>query len=188
MTGWLDTIFCEDCRRGMDRIPDGGVDLVVMDPPYNLDTNGGGAFGPTNRPYHRELVPLSEGIDNELLDTICRKMSAINLYVWCNKGQLRQYIDYFEDRGCLTDLLAWHKTNPTPMCNNKYLSDTEYLLFFREPGVKLYGTYETKRKWYVTPTNRADRERYGHPTVKPLDIIRNIIGNSAPRGGGLSDP
>ena len=180
---WIDRIHCEDCRIGLDRIPDGSIDLVVMDPPYLLETRGGGTFGSANRAYHSELGPISDGIDSSLLDKICRKLSAINLYVWCNKRQLRQYIDYFEDRGCTTECLTWHKTNPIPTCNNKYLSDTEYLLFFREPGVRLYGTYETKRKWYVSAYNKTDKERYGHPTVKPLEIVRNIIGNSAPRGG-----
>ena len=180
---WIDTIYCEDCRIGMGRIPDGSIGLVVMDPPYCIETMGGGAFGPANRSYHAELEPLSDGIEKSVLDIICRKLSAINIYVWCNKRQLRQYIDYFEDRGCTTECITWHKTNPVPTCNNKYLSDTEYLLFFREPGVKLYGSYSTKRKWYVSSYNKADKERFGHPTVKPLEIIRNIVGNSAPRGG-----
>jgi len=30
----FDTIYNEDCLTGMGRIPDGSVDLVVMDPPY----------------------------------------------------------------------------------------------------------------------------------------------------------
>ena len=179
---WIDKIHCEDCRIGMERIPDGSIGLVVMDPPYNIETTGGGAFGPGNRGYHSELEPFSKGIDESVLDTICRKLSAINIYVWCNKRQLRQYIDYFEDKGCTTECLTWHKTNPVPTCNNKYLSDTEYLLFFRESGVKLYGSYSTKRKWYVSSYNKADKERFSHPTVKPLEIIRNIVGNSAPGG------
>ena len=91
---------------------------------------------------------------------------------------MREYINYFENKGCNTELITWHKTNPIPTCNNKYLSDTEYLLFFRESGVKLYGTYATKRKYYVTPTNKKDKELYKHPTVKPLEIIQNLIVNS----------
>lgn len=180
VSDWVDTIFCEDCRTGMERIPDGSVDLVVMDPPYVLQNTGRGAFG--RRSYFNELEPISEGIDNGVLDMLCRKLKAVNLYVWCNKTQLRQYIDYFEGRGCRTDLLAWHKTNPVPTCCNKYLSDTEYLLFFRDPGVKLFGSYDTKRKWYVSPSNTRDKALYNHPTVKPLEIVRNIIGNST--GGG----
>ena len=181
----LDVIYNEDCIEGMKRIPDNSVDLVVMDPPYQLETNGGGTFGNANRTYLAEISNLSKGITNATLNTIVTKMKAINIYIWCNKAQFRQYLDFFDDLGCKADLLTWHKTNPTPTCNNKYLSDTEYLFYFRESGVKLYGNYETKRKHYETPTNTIDKERYGHPTVKPLDIIRNIIQNSTVGGGSV---
>ena len=115
-------------------------------------------------------------------------MKAVNIYIWCNKAQLRQYLDYFDDRGCSIDLLTWHKTNPTPTCNNKYLSDTEYCIFARDKGVKLYGSYETKRKFYVTASNTDDKKLYGHPTVKPLDIIRNLIINSSKEEEVVMDP
>ena len=180
----IDTISNTDCIEGMKDIPDGTVDLVIMDPPYSLETNGGGAFGNSNREYHDELTPLSKGISVEALDMICSKMKAINLYSWCNKEQLRMYLDYFDDRGCNVDILTWHKTNPVPTCNNKYLSDTEYCVFAREKGVKVYGSYETKRKWYVSELNTADKKAYGHPTVKPLNIIKNLVINSS--GGGIS--
>ena len=175
-------IYNEDCRIGLDRIEDGSVDLVIMDPPYKLQNHGGGSFGPSNRPYHHELEPMSDGIDDALLDMIASKLKAVNMYVWCNKAQILQYLSYFERRGCNTDLLAWHKTNPTPACNNKYLSDTEYIVYARDPGVRLYGTYETKRKWYVSPYNRSDKEMWNHPTINPLEITVNMVLNST-RGG-----
>lgn len=167
---------------GLSRIPDGSVDLVIMDPPYKLMNHGGGSFGPSNRQYHHELEPMSDGIDDALLDTIVSKLKAVNMYVWCNKAQILQYLEYFDRRGCNTDLLAWHKTNPTPTCNNKFLSDTEYIVYVRDPGVRLYGTYETKRKWYVSPYNKADKDMWHHPTIKPLDITMNMVVNST--GGG----
>jgi DNA modification methylase len=74
-----------------------------------------------------------------------------------------------------------------PTCNNKYLSDTEYLLYFREKGVPIFGSYDTKRKFYVTPTNKADKKLWGHPTVKPLNIIKNLITNSSLPGGVVLD-
>jgi len=179
----MNQIFCEDCMTGLDRIEDGSVDLVIMDPPYELETTGGGSFGNANRTYHEELTSISKGISTEVLDKIISKMKKVNLYVWCNKAQLRQYIDYFDDLGCNMDLLTWHKTNPTPTCNNKYLSDTEYLLFFREKGVKVYGSYDTKHKFWVTPLNTEDKKKWGHPTVKPLDITKMLVINSTLGGG-----
>ena len=32
----LNKIYNEDCLEGMKRIPDGSVDLVLTDPPYNI--------------------------------------------------------------------------------------------------------------------------------------------------------
>lgn len=184
----IDTIYNVDCMDGLKEIPDNSVDLVIMDPPYSFPrTEGGGIYGST-RPYYKELKYLAEGITNEFLDILLPKMKAVNIYIWCNKAQLRQYFDYFEDKGCFTDLLTWHKTNPIPTCSNKYLSDTEYLFFAKKQGVKIYGSYETKRKWYVSSLNTDDKKRYGHPTVKPLDIIKNLITNSSNEGDIVLDP
>ena len=171
-------------------IPDNSIDLIVIDPPYQMKIGGlGGAFGKRKRNYINELerAQLTKGFDYNILNELVRVMKKVNIYIWCNKDQIRRYIDFFEDLGCNTDLLTWHKTNPLPVCNNTYLSDTEYLLFFREKGVKVYGEYKTKRKYYVTQTNKKDKAKYGHPTIKPLDIIQNLIINSSKEGDTVLD-
>ena len=33
---WLNQVFCEDALSGLARIPDGSIDLILTDPPYNL--------------------------------------------------------------------------------------------------------------------------------------------------------
>ena len=183
-------IFNGDCLNIMKKLPDNSVDLVVTDPPYEIKTSETkgktGAFGSTRRNFHNEIRPLTNGIKNEILDELVRIMKKVNIYIWCNKEQLLQYMTYFKDYNM--DLLCWHKTNPVPTCNNKYLSDTEYLLFFREKGVKIYGEYATKRKYYVTQTNKKDKKLYGHPTCKPVDILKNLIINSSNAGGVVFDP
>lgn len=37
-------ILCGDCMEGLKELPDGCVDLVMMDPPYIIDTVGGGTL------------------------------------------------------------------------------------------------------------------------------------------------
>lgn len=184
----LDTVYCEDCSAGIDRIPDRSVDLVVTDPPYQLDVIGAGAFGSNHKLYHHDLIGLDKGISDELILRIIRKCKRVNAYFWCNKNQLAQYYRLFDSLGLNIDLLTWHKTNPTPASNNKYLSDTEYLIFVREKGVPLYGTYETKKKFYVSGINREDKNEWDHPTIKPLEIIKNIIVNSSPADAIVLDP
>ena len=86
---------------------------------------------------------------------------------------------HYEDKGCNVDLLVWGKTNPIPTCNNKYLSDLEYCVFARDKCVRVNGTYETKSKFYISPANVDDKELYEHPTIKPLEKIKDFIFNSS---------
>ena len=130
---------------------------------------------------------ISKGFDNSILDELCRVMKKINIYIWCNKNQLRQIIDYFDDKGCFIDLLTWNKTNPIPTCNNTYLSDIEYCVFAREQGVKVYGSVATKSKWFTTSCNVDDKKKYNHPTIKPLERIKQYVINSSQRGGVILD-
>ena len=188
---------CGDCLELMKDLPDNSVDLVIIDPPYDFMSKhysygttymGAGAFGALSRAYHGELENsnIIKGLDTKkVLNELCRIMKKINIYIWCNKEQIFDYLDYFHEYNF--DLLAWHKTNPVPTCSNKYLSDTEYLLFFREQGVKIYGSYETKKKYYVTPTNKEDKQLYKHPTIKPLNIIENLVINSSKENDTILD-
>lgn len=182
-------IWNEPMQTGLSHVPDGSVDLVLMDPPYEMDsTRGAGAFGSSKRRVYDEIEPISHGITDDDLDMIYGKQEHLNTYVFASKKQLRQLLDYFDDRGANVDLLTWHKTNPTPTCNNKYLSDTEYIVYARDPGVPLYGDYHTKRKWFETTTNKADKDLYGHPTAKPVPIVRTLIENSTRPGQTVMDP
>lgn len=176
-----------DCLEGMKDIPDGSVDLVVTDPPYELQQHSGaGAFGRESRAYHQGIDHLQSGISNEMLDELVRICKHPNMYIFCSKDQLPQLLNYAVNHGLKYDLLTWHKTNPVPTCNNKYLSDTEYIVFMRK-GANLYGSYETKRKYFISKTNVEDKRKYGHPTPKPVDIIENLVENSSLEGQVVCD-
>lgn len=188
-----DYIENEDAFEAIKKIPDNSIDLIITDPPYEKKGNGynvgGGSFGSNKRNYHGELDKnnLLDGINDKLLSEFIRVMKKVNIYIWCNKIQLRQYLNFFEPKGYNMDLITWHKINPVPTCNNKYLCDTEYCLFFREKGVKIYGNYDTKKTYYVTSTNVEDKNKFFHPTIKPLFIIENLIKNSSLEGDVILD-
>lgn len=187
---------CGDCLELLKDIPDKSVDLVIIDPPYLKTKNngyhyrGGGAFGTDKRDYHNQLndTELLNGFDFSILDVLVDKMKRINIYIFCSKELLQPLLNYFLSiKNVNMDLLTWHKTNPVPTCCNKYLSDTEYILFFRQNGVPIYGDYSTKKKYYISPTNKNDKKKWKHPTIKPLDIIKNLIINSSQEGETVLD-
>lgn len=178
-----------DCLEVMKQIPDGSVDLVVTDPPYLIETSGAGIYKQADKQYVKELNGIKDGFSEQVLDELCRVMRKINIYIFCSQKQIIPLLDYFVERKkCNWNLLTWHKTNPVPACGNKYLTDTEYILFFREKGVKINGEYKTKFTYYVTPLNTADKKLYGHPTIKPVEILQNLIVNSSNPGDVVLDP
>mgnify|MGYP002516792831 FL=1 len=186
----IDNIYCMDCLEGMRQMESGSVSLIIADPPYELQQHsekGGSAFGKKGREYHQGIDHLQSGVSNEVLEECLRVCKHPNMYVFCSKDQLPQLLTFALSHGLKYDLLTWHKTNPVPTCNNKYLSDTEYIVFMRN-GANLYGSYETKRKYFVTPTNTEDKKAWGHPTPKPVHIIRTLIENSTQEGDVVLDP
>lgn len=178
-----------DCLELMKDIPDKSIDLVVTDPPYVIGTHGAGIYKQAYKRYIKELNGLKDGFSGMILDELCRVMKRINIYLFCSQKQIIPLLDYFvKGKGCNWNLLSWHKTNPVPACGNKYLTDTEFILFFREKGVKIHGEFKTKFTYYVTPLNQRDKKRYGHPTIKPEFIIRNLILNSSTESEIVLDP
>lgn len=141
----------------MKRIPDKSIDLIVTDPPYEIVTSGGGLYTHIDKQYVKELNFIKNGYNEEILDDMIRILKKVNIYIFCSQKQIHKLLDCFlknknnidhilYKRQINWNLLTWHKTNPVPACGNKYLTDTEYILFFREKGVKIYGSFDKKKR------------------------------------------
>ena len=192
----LNKIYNEDCLEGIKKIPTASIDLVVIDPPYELSTRKKDESFNKNK-ITRDIYKLQEelikgslvnGYDYVILDELVRVMKTINIYIWCSKKQLLFYFDYFVKKlGCNYEVLLWNKTNAMPLYSNTYLSDKEYCLYFRKKGYCKPKSYSDARTVYFSTTNMSDKKRYGHPTIKPLVFIRKIIRNSSVEGDVVLD-
>ena len=115
-------------------------------------------------------------------------MKKINIYIWCNKEQIIDYLDYFvKGKGCNWEMLIWAKENPIPFCGTHYLKDKEYCLFFWKTGAYINIPYDRGKTVFISKTNVGDKNNYGHPTIKPIDLIETLIKNSCDienHGGG----
>ena len=189
-------IYNIDCLVGIDEMLKQGLqaDLIVTDPPYLIrSTKAGGKsdLARSIQPMNDELENgnLTRGIEEVHLKAMWDVMKVPNIYIWCNGAQIPQYIDFFvNQRKCKMDIIVWHKTNATPLFCNKYLSDKEYCLYFRRGAYCQPKTYHSATTVYELPINAKDKRLYGHPTVKPLPIIRNLVENSSKPGYLVLDP
>lgn len=173
----LNNITLGDSYKLIKEIPDNSIDLVIIDPPYLFDNFGGGCFGKERKRSRKELESIRKGFDYAILNELKRVMKKTNIYIFCSKAQLKDYFNIFAEEN--VDLLVWHKTNPIPAIANNYLSDLEYCFFAREKGVNIHCSYETSSKMYESPMNKKDKEKYWHPTIKPIKLIKNLILNSS---------
>jgi DNA modification methylase len=172
----LNKIHLGDSYELIKQIPDKSVDLIYTDIPYQMQSGGkgGGAFGDrVHRLIRGDMKNIIEGIDYKIFDEFKRIMKKINVFIWCNKQQIKDIINIFGDYSL--EILVWGKENPTPFTNNVWLSDLEYCLYFRESGVKLNDGYELKSKWHTSPINKDDKDEYEHPTIKPLELVKRHI-------------
>lgn len=187
-----DTVILGDAYKIVKQIEDDSIDLIVIDPPYQLDkgtSSNNGRISKALSKLSNELysADLSIGIDLEILNEFIRIMKRPNIYIWCNKKQILSYLNFFVGQHkCSFEILTWIKSNPVPTCGRNYMNDKECCLYFRK-GVALHTTYQSGKTYWITPTNVKDKKAYGHPTIKPLDIIKTIISNSSLPGEVVLD-
>ena len=136
-----DTIIQGDSYELIKTIPGKSIDLIVTDPPYEFTKNkwfsNAERYVDVKKNLGDEMAEsdCDKGIDNEMLDQWCRVMKKINIFIWCNKWQLMQYMHYFiEEKKCNFEILIWTKINPITLCNGIFLYDEDYCLFSWENG------------------------------------------------------
>lgn len=169
------TIYHGDCIDILPSLPK--VDLVVTDPPYIVGAKGCGLAG--NREYLKEITSrtLDKGFQTWLLDDFQ------NWFCFCGKQQLSEILNHAQ-KGENWMLLTWCKTNPTPLTNNNYLPDTEYILHRYSKG-RLFGSYKDKSRFFISPNGQTWID---HPTVKPVEVIVKLLNLGSQEGETVLDP
>lgn len=190
-------IYQNDCLKVMKMMVKNGVKipLIIMDPPYEFKNTQTGGKSELNKSFQKSQTEiqqknLTEGIDYEtILPLLTQLQDKTNIYIWCNKEQIPKYIEYYVSKqGCSFDIIKWVKTNPIPTYNNKYMSDTEYCLYFRKGGFCNPQSYKDGSTLFTHPINKKDKNLYSHPTIKPIEIIDRLVRNSSKEGDLIFDP
>jgi DNA modification methylase len=178
------TIYNGDCLDVMKELEPKSIDLILTDPPYIVAVKGGGIGA--KRKYIQDIYngDLHAGFDLTNLTQFIQVLKKINIITFSSKGQIRQYIEFAENNNYKWQIITWNKPNPTPLVENTYLPDTEYI-FHIWKDIKLGGNYDTKRKYYVMQVIKSN---FDHPTVKPLEIISNLMINGSRENELILDP
>ncbi len=171
------TIYHGDCREILPTLPK--VDLVLTDPPYKISTSGGGIGGRC-----QYLSDIRGQMDSGFCMTVLRGFSR--WMVFCGKEQLQDLLSLAIGSGNRWMLITWNKSNPTPLVNNNYLPDTEYIIHCFESSVGLYGSYRDRSRFILHPAGKDGV--LGHPTIKPLSVIKRLVRTGSDLNQIILDP
>ncbi len=184
-----------DCLERMKEIPDGSVDMILTDPPYELSkSKGGGMMGKGGRKFMEQVnkADMVDGINtalflNACLDLFNAKQKFCGVFT-CSNKQLIEYISWAEANKLQYGVGVWNKTNPAPLCNHKYLGDVEYWVYIKGNKSKILGSYASKSMVYTSKINKADKDKFNHPTCKPVEFMEKFLINHTIEGAVVLDP
>lgn len=187
-------------------LPDIRADLILTDPPYPLTSggnttpcegsvrmrgifdgekydNGGNLF--KDMPKWAEFMPLLYGALN----------TPGHCYTMAEARNVLPMLAEAEAAGFLFhNLLNWRKGTCTP--NRWYMKDTEYIGFFFKGAAFNISNCSSKQSADVPHRDESqnfaqpndDGELIGHPTEKPVMLMRHYISNSTRLGQTVLDP
>ena len=192
----LNTVINADCVEAMKKIEDNSIDVIFADPPYNLQL--GDAL---KRPDNTDVKGVYEEWDSfesiaeydrytKAWMTEARRILKEDGTIWV----IGSYHNIFRVGYIMQDLgfwilndIIWNKTNPIPMTNNVWLSDIEYCLWFGSSNTQLNDGYEFKSKWYTSAINKKDKDKFSHPTIKPLELVKRHLQHTTQKGDIVLD-
>ena len=167
-----------DCLELMKDIPDGSVDLVVTDPPYNISVKNNfktmGRSGIDFGEWDKEF-DLFSWIDIAS-DKLTKNGGMIIFNSWRNIGSIARYC---ESQGFVTkDCFRWVKDNPMPRNRDRrYITDCEFGIWVTKKNAKW--VFNRKSDKYDRPEYNypivAGKEKTSHPTQKPVALMSEII-------------
>ena len=169
----------------IDRLMDGvKADMVFTDPPYNMSDH---LTGFANEKTKKALSAIVDFDPNTVTDTLFA-INTNNYFIFTSKELIPKYFKIFEEWGF--NILVWCKDNPTPMTNNTFLPDVEYLLYFYKSGrVWNNGLDVSVYKKYYNSNKLEGRKEAGnvHPTIKPIKIIADKVQICSNKNGVVVD-
>ena len=195
------TMYVEDAVSFLKRVPDSSIQLIILDPPYNLDMDVWDSFSnylDWARAWLEQIYRVLSHTGN------CVIFGGFQ-YQDLKRGDLLELLHYARHNTDLlfVNLIIWYYKNGMSahrfFANRHeeavWLSKTKQYYFdldsvrvpFDEQTKRLYrkdkrlnpASIEKGKNptnvWEIGRLNANSKERVGHPTQKPLEIVRRFV-------------
>jgi len=195
----LNKIHCMDCLEGLKLIDNESVDLVFADPPYGI--NGAGSEIPEKN-YKRigaewdKVEPNYVWMD-EAIRTLKDGGAIYITGTHHNIFNVKNYLDGKEQM-IFKNFITWYKPNVMPIKMAKMMGiwaySCEYILYYSKGKPKNFQYDDLKQlnngiqHRDIIMSNTCEDDKAGHPSQKPLRILRKIVTASSKENDLVLDP
>ena len=211
---YADTIHVGDCVELMNAMPEGSVDMVFADPPYNLQLEG---------ELHRPDNSRVDGVDADWDRFSGFKSYDEFTHAWLSAARrvlqpngtlwvIGSYHNIFRVAAILQDLgywilndIVWRKSNPMPNFRGRRFTNAHETMIWaaRDKDAKYRFNYEAMKTlnddlqmrsdWTIPLCTGAERlknaqGKKAHPTQKPEALLYRTILSSTDVGDVILDP
>lgn len=173
-----------DCLELLKDIPDGSVDLILTDPPYDVITGGNkNKAAPKGiLTENKQLMKTIPSFEYWLPECYRVLKDDSHAYFMTNFKNLEAMMAVIRSAGFnIHNLLVWEKNNATP--NRWYMKNIEYTIFARKGKAKTITDSGSKTCHHFD--NIRDKQ---HPTQKPVELMSFYVGNSTKIDAVVLDP
>lgn len=177
------------------------ADMVLSDPPYRLTTGGNttgemaGIFAPGRYDNSGELFDMVEWADMAPLIFGALADNADAIIMASDREEARARLAFEAAGFGFHRLLIWNKGTATP--NRWYMPNVELGLYLYKGAARPINDCSSKAliacpqvdvSHHYLPDDLSPDERSGHPTEKPVELMRHWLVNSTEPGGLVLDP
>lgn len=194
-------LYCGDCMDIMPTLPPASVDLVLTDPPYNLQWKEEiKLLGRSGIFHNKEQIAEWDSIS---IPNLCARIYPHFNKLLKENGSVisfcrSEYLTELVRAGEKEDLeakatIVWHKTNPVTQIRKKnYLSSIETAIWQARRMDKCVFTFnfgrQTEMHNFIEGPICMGYERTEHPTQKPLYVIEKLLMVHSNEGDLILDP
>jgi site-specific DNA-methyltransferase (adenine-specific)/modification methylase len=172
-----------DCMEKLKEIPDGSIELILCDPPYNLAKYSTGNMKFDWRSEINNNVAawdLKELAPIDFLEEFKRVLSPTgNIFIFTSYNMIGKWHECFDNEFDTFQFMVWHKNNPVPnIRKSSFLNSCELIVCMWNKGHTWNFTRQHSMHNFIESPICMGKERIKspkHPTQKPLKVLRHII-------------
>lgn len=189
-------IFNEDCYSYISQIPDGSIDLILTDPPYNLSKYSTGNIKLSwRKDINNDLADWDKKIFEpaDLIDDFTRILKPTgNIFAFTSYNLLGRWHEVFDPKFDTFQYMVWHKTNPVPKIRRAgFLNSCELIICVWNKGHTWNFTNQKEMHNLIESPICMGKERLKnpmHPTQKPVKVLSHIVKLASNPGDLVFDP